>query len=574
MKKKPILYKIDFLTSQPTLFVFGEDKNQTKIGAIMSLLVVLSSLGLGIYFFYRFLIHSDLGLVYMKETKEFFPQFNLSESLFSFGLEGDFDDTVFKIYPRYITNNNGNITEKLIPYEDCKSEFLPKRFQKGTEELFKNVKCFNPKENVTIENNINSGISKNLVIDVRLCDSSRNPACKPREEIEELLIGQNIQLSFMFESSHIDHFNKSNPIQATHFIQSASLNIATSIINQYYWLMINYKSDEGFIFENIKTRKGIIFENTFLSSTIYDRNPTNWNMPRIGYFQFSVYPYYGEKYTRTYSKIQSVIADVGGIISVVQIIGGIIVNLFSNNIMYAELGKHVLNDQKTSSSIKKIVNLRQGLLSKNHIKKKETPSENSKKAKNQENFIQNSEKQIKKKNHKRGKSNEIQRVEKDINLMDSIPSIITKNSSYKTSEEIQNTYKEIKNETKKTDYEENNNILISEKAIKDQSKLQEIPKKRNFFISRQISIKDFFLYNFGFKKSKGTELLQLCEKISKDSLSCEQLIKNNISIQKLIKLLDDKQKLQFYQIKPELIKELEEKNKISHNLIEKTEKKD
>ena len=63
-------YKIDFLTSQSSLFIFGHSKNQTKIGVFFSILVFMISLALGIYFFYVFITRSHLNIVYMKETND------------------------------------------------------------------------------------------------------------------------------------------------------------------------------------------------------------------------------------------------------------------------------------------------------------------------------------------------------------------------------------------------------------------------------------------------------------------------------------------------------------------------
>ena len=70
------------------------------------------------------------------------------------------------------------------------------------------------------------------------------------------------------------------------------------------------------------------------------------------------------------------------------------------------------------------------------------------------------------------------------------------------------------------------------------------------------------MYNFGCKKMKGFSMIEISERITKDSLSCEQIIKNNISIEKIIKLLDEKQKEKFIQMKPELIKKMEQKKLI------------
>ena len=101
-------------------------------------------------------------------------------------------------------------------------------------------------------------------------------------------------------------------------------------------------------------------------------------------------------------------------------------------------------------------------------------------------------------------------------------------------------------------------------SISNDKKKEKSSNHLNVF---NISVIDFFLYNFGFKKMKGSSMIEISERITKDSLSCEQIIKNNISIEKIIKLLDEKQKEKFIQMKPEFIKKMEQKKLIFSTLI-------
>lgn len=69
---------------------------------------------------------------------------------------------------------------------------------------------------------------------------------------------------------------------------------------------------------------------------------------------------------------------------------------------------------------------------------------------------------------------------------------------------------------------------------------------------------------------KGFSMIEINERITKESLSCEQIIMNNINIEKLIKLLDDNQKEKFAHMKQELIKQIEQRNMIFSVLISKS----
>ena len=48
-----MLYSLDILSPQPSLCVFGEEKYRTKIGTFISLVVILASIGFGLYFLYE-----------------------------------------------------------------------------------------------------------------------------------------------------------------------------------------------------------------------------------------------------------------------------------------------------------------------------------------------------------------------------------------------------------------------------------------------------------------------------------------------------------------------------------------
>ena len=89
---------------------------------------------------------------------------------------------------------------------------------------------------------------------------------------------------------------------------------------------------------------------------------------------------------------------------------------------------------------------------------------------------------------------------------------------------------------------------------------------------KKVGFKDYFLFFFRCGKSKGTYIINLSEQITVQSLSCDNIIKNNMNQQKLIELLDEAKKEQFYQLKPEMIKQLEKQNLIL-NFIEKKQTK-
>ena len=57
-----------------------------------------------------------------------------------------------------------------------------------------------------------------------------------------------------------------------------------------------------------------------------ERLSYGWYFTDLTYFEYAIYPYYAERYDRTYDKFQSIIANIGGVLSVVQTAGIVIVN--------------------------------------------------------------------------------------------------------------------------------------------------------------------------------------------------------------------------------------------------------
>ena len=69
---------MDFLTKEPSLFIFGKKKYYTKIGVIISFIVFICSLGFGMYFLYDFFERNEIKVAYLKETYGFNTKFESS----------------------------------------------------------------------------------------------------------------------------------------------------------------------------------------------------------------------------------------------------------------------------------------------------------------------------------------------------------------------------------------------------------------------------------------------------------------------------------------------------------------
>ena len=117
-------------------------------------------------------------------------------------------------------------------------------------------------------------------------------------------------------------------------------------------------------------------------------------------------------------------------------------------------------------------------------------------------------------------------------------------------------------------------VILVDTREKINSHLIEYFDKQNIkhktSLMKKIGVKDFILFLVGCSKSNGSNLIELSRRITLSSLSCDTLIKMNINQQKLIKILNETQKEEFKHMKPELIKQIEQRYMIFSVLIAKS----
>ena len=104
--------------------------------------------------------------------------------------------------------------------------------------------------------------------------------------------------------------------------------------------MINYETDTGYIFEDIKKDNGIYIDP---GKIVYRKSVVE---------DISFYPFAelliemdtsgNQKYKRTYAKAQSIIANIGGIISIMQTIASICIFIFSQNVYSSFLKMYLM----------------------------------------------------------------------------------------------------------------------------------------------------------------------------------------------------------------------------------------
>jgi len=163
---------------------------------------------------------------------------------------------------------------------------------------------------------------------------------------------EKIQSLIVSENSLIDHNNKSNPLSNSyeyHFTPSFSSSQFTTA--DYNIQFIKYESDDGFFFKNNKNFIGIsfsdmIFFNSYKENYDIEKNLKEDNKVNIGEIEISLNKSYYDNYKRTYQRLQSLLAEIMSVISLLFEIGRQISTFFCEKSMSKDIIETLINRDK------------------------------------------------------------------------------------------------------------------------------------------------------------------------------------------------------------------------------------
>ena len=549
MAYKNVLYYVDFLSKQPSLCIFNHTRYLTLFGAILSLIVVFVSFGFGLYFLINFFKRKDINLVSIRETSGFHNGFNLSDTLFMFYYDYTCtipDDTdvdnllqtsVLSLTFMNTSYNDPELSSSIdVKFERCSLDIIPERFRnKNLSVDINSYYCMSPGQNIIFDENDN--FTNYLYVAALPCNSIfGHTNCKSESYIEQCYKQTSPVFELIIETDNTDHYNESYPIQPSTYKIYESKPPKYSIYDEVYFTMLNYETDTGYLFENIKKDSGIIVNPGKIKYS-FDINDNSPFTKPILQFGFSMDKTGSEKYTRTYSKLQNIIADIGGMISLIQTIASMFIYLISENYLYVEIANNVLSVKETfyptmyksDNRLLSVNNNDSGVL---HLKSPHRKSMN---------IIADS-------CYSRD-------MKSNLNLL----SKLSNEKPLRLSNDPSSSNVDIKYCKTKS------KVFLSSKE------LSIIKNRQPLNLYERIKGSDFFFFLMGIKSTKGAAMIALSEKVTKESLGCEQLIRNNIYLQKVISSMNDKQKDLFFNSKPEVLKEMEKKMLVISN-IDKTRK--
>ena len=383
---KSFLFTFDLIGVSPQLLIFNNKRYKSILSSIISIIIFLFSLAIIIFSLIQYLKYQNPIISYSKGNDEETERtMVLNNSFIMFELV---DPTTLKsINPSiaYFQANyktiydNGKIEESTLKIEKCElgkninlkySEIIngKNKFGRPINEFF----CFSYDNNISLFYHPNIGFNSFLLNIIMNNQTNYTP--------------ENIQALIVTGNDLIDHNNKDNPINQNYVfhLTTGFSSLEYTTIN-YNFQYIKYESDDGVFYKKIKIFNGIIFSDT----TFYKNNRDDYNFNedikksneiKIGTIDFQINKSYYDNYRRTYSRLQTLLAEVTSVISLLFEIGRQLSIILFEKKMKKDIIRSFINKKEISKNNNNIhLNKNDGndISERKNIKEKKNKKENT-----------------------------------------------------------------------------------------------------------------------------------------------------------------------------------------------------
>ena len=349
---KSLIYRFDLIGPIPQLMIFTNIRYQSLLSSIISIIIIFISLLFGIYSLIAFCRYENPNIAYTKANdkntkREIYIKdapllFQLVDSTTMMGVDksvGFFEGEYFILF------DNGTFYNDIISIENCQ---LGKNMNLKAEEYFndkysfeRNLEdfyCINSKsDNLSLFYHPNIGYSS-INLHIILNNNTYIP--------------EKLMASIVSESDLIDHNNRDNPISKYYIYQfiGGFNSLEYSKIN-FNFQYVKYESDDGLFFKDEKLLNGMSFSDmsyyrNILENYNLENNFKKYNNSRIGTITFSINKSNYDNYKRNYPKIQTLLAEVMSVVSLLFEIGRQIANILFKKKMSNDIINNLINNGK------------------------------------------------------------------------------------------------------------------------------------------------------------------------------------------------------------------------------------
>ena len=332
----------DLFGYSPYFFVGGNKRNGSSIGLISTITFIIVGTTISCYFIMKLFDTNEFTLITSETTSKGIESIKLSKDsfYFTFSLEDPISYKSFineniyypKVLYKYAIRNNkeGLIwSEKNLDFGPCEISDFGKDYQQffynhNLDQMYclKNI-------NETIKGIFKKNEFSFINIQFFECkNSTEKKTCKSKEEIDYYLNGTFISIEY--QDLTIDPKNYSFPNNPT--ISQYYTTVSNTFFKEIhiYFKKIIVKTDKGIIFQKIDNKEFVIYDH---SNDMISLKTNTSNFIEIS-VKFSDRI---NEYLRIYTKIQTVISNIGGFIKFIQGIFWIISYIFVENEVFQKI---------------------------------------------------------------------------------------------------------------------------------------------------------------------------------------------------------------------------------------------
>jgi len=317
------LYFLDIYAFGFNLIFKNKAKFHTFLGGISGFFSIIFFLIIILVYFINLFKRKDFDIISTIEKNYNAPIYLNTKIMFAFvDSEGNDiinDRKLLTINLNYFSFNQPILN---IPLEICNSSSL--NFLNKLNYLY----CADLNNLTLMEKEYENDYSF-IYFDIEKC----NDDCYDDLEMEEKL--EKSVFYLYVPEYEINHFNFSYPIKQINSLHSLNFNSKFHKIYEYKYSVINYLTDNGFLFTKIEN-----YIINYIDQYNFDITDIT-DSPTIGIIRF-ISNGKNQKYNRRYSKIQDIIANIGALIKIIKIIIKLITCFFTRKIYLQELVNSIM----------------------------------------------------------------------------------------------------------------------------------------------------------------------------------------------------------------------------------------
>ena len=315
---------IDCFAAGVELTIKGNKKSPTVLGGVLTLFTLSILIIIFVIYIKNVIHHLNPELNVHEKYSTYSHDLVINEYTFPIGWTLTANDnigidksTYFKYKVIFFHGTTNNILQETeLEYEVCESgKHFPLISNQYNDGGFTHVYCLKNK-NITLSGSWNEEYISYISIRMKYCNKydgifykDNQSKCASYEEVNDYLKNNELFLNILYMDSVFHPFDYKNPIKNVLGSAYTSISLGISKIYELY-LQPNYLiTDDGLIFSNNNSKNVI-------TTNVYVNDFTQYNHDRNDSFIGEIGIYTGKKYGETkriYSKIHTILANVGGV---------------------------------------------------------------------------------------------------------------------------------------------------------------------------------------------------------------------------------------------------------------------